>query len=194
MSYRRLVVAAGLALASLPATRASAQTTAQNDSAAKAAVRTSGLPLITSRSLKFTTDEASWVSLDVAPDGQTIVFDILGDLYTIPIAGDKATRITSGMGWDQQPRYSPDGSQIVFVSDRNGAKNVWIANADGTKPHIIRPRNKKRLVVIACSRPGVTRVNSAAPAVTAIPTIIQAYTRMIKLRCISSTTSAGCWL
>ena len=137
MSYRRLVVAAGLALASLPATRASAQTTAQNDSAAKAAVRTSGLPLITSRSLKFTTDEASWVSLDVAPDGQTIVFDILGDLYTIPIAGGKATRITSGMGWDQQPRYSPDGSQIVFVSDRNGAKNIWIANADGSKPHII---------------------------------------------------------
>ena len=71
------------------------------------------------------------------PNGQTIVFDILGDLYTIPIAGGKATRITSGMGWDQQPRYSPDGSQIVFVSDRNGAKNVWIANADGTKPHTI---------------------------------------------------------
>ena len=103
----------------------------------KAAGRTNGLPLITTRSLKFTTDEASWISLDVSPNGQTIVFDILGDLYTIPIAGGKATRITSGMGWDQQPRYSPDGSQIVFVSDRNGSKNVWIANADGTKPHII---------------------------------------------------------
>ena len=137
MNRLRLVVATGVALASVVAAPSSAQTTAQNDSAVKAAARTSGLPLITTRSLKFTTDEASWISLDVSPNGQTIVFDILGDLYTIPIAGGKATRITSGMGWDQQPRYSPDGSQIVFVSDRNGSKNIWIANADGTKPHII---------------------------------------------------------
>src|SRR5690349_1835072 len=137
MNRLRLLVATGLALASVLVARASAQTAAQNDSAVKAAAKTSGLPLIANRSLKFTTDEASWVSLDVSPNGQTIVFDILGDLYTIPIAGGKATRITSGAGWDQQPRYSPDGSQIVFVSDRNGSKNVWIANADGTKPHII---------------------------------------------------------
>jgi Tol biopolymer transport system component len=137
MNHLRLVLATGFTLASAALVQASAQTAAQNDSAAKAATRSNGLPLITSRSLKFTTDEASWISLDVSPDGQTIVFDILGDLYTIPIAGGKATRITSGMGWDQQPRYSPDGSQIVFVSDRNGSKNVWIANADGTKPHII---------------------------------------------------------
>ncbi|HUQ83118.1 MAG TPA: hypothetical protein VM076_18345, partial [Gemmatimonadaceae bacterium] len=137
MKHLPLLVATGLSLAPALAAPASAQTTVQNDSAVKAAARTSGLPLITSRSLKFTTDEASWVSLDVSPNGQTIVFDILGDLYTIPIAGGKATRITSGMGWDQQPRYSPDGSQIVFVSDRNGAKNVWIANADGSKTRII---------------------------------------------------------
>jgi hypothetical protein len=95
------------------------------------------LPLITTRALKFTTDEASWISLDVSPDGKTVAFDILGDLYTLPIAGGKATRVTSGAGWDQQPRYSPDGSQLVFVSDRNGAKNIWIANADGTKPKAI---------------------------------------------------------
>jgi len=114
-----------------------AQTTTQNDSAARAATRMSSLPLIPSRTLKFTTDEASWISLDVSPNGQTIVFDILGDLYTLPIAGGTATRITSGMGWDQQPRFSPDGSKIVFVSDRSGAKNVWIANADGTKPHAV---------------------------------------------------------
>src|SRR5690242_12813889 len=138
MKQLHLLVATGLCLAASALTApASAQTTAQNDSATKAAGKTNGLPLITSRSLKFTTDEASWISLDVSPNGQTIVFDILGDLYTIPIAGGKATRITSGMGWDQQPRYSPDGSKIVFVSDRNGSKNVWIANADGTRPHIV---------------------------------------------------------
>jgi Tol biopolymer transport system component len=114
-----------------------AQTPAQNDSLIKAAAKMSALPLSTPRALKFTTDEASWISLDVSPDGKTIAFDILGDLYTIPVAGGKATRITSGAGWDQQPRYSPDGKQIVFVSDRNGSKNIWIANADGSKAKII---------------------------------------------------------
>ena len=136
MKHVHLALATGLSFAATAAPLA-AQTATQNDSAIKAAARTQSLPLITSRTLKFTTDEASWISLDVSPNGQTIVFDILGDLYTIPIAGGKATRITSGMGWDQQPRYSPDGSKIAFVSDRNGSKNVWIANADGTKPHII---------------------------------------------------------
>ena len=124
-------------LALSAASQLGAQTAAQNDSAVRAATRSNSLPLITTRSLKFTTDEASWISLDVSPDGKTIAFDILGDLYTLPIAGGKATRITSGAGWDQQPRFSPDGSQIVFVSDRSGAKNVWIANADGTKPHAV---------------------------------------------------------
>ncbi|MBI3792939.1 MAG: PD40 domain-containing protein [Gemmatimonadetes bacterium] len=130
-SSRRLVgLATFLALAAAPS---SAQTPTQADSAARAATRTNGLPLIATRTLRFTTEEATWISLDVSPDGKTIVFDVLGDLYTIPITGGKATRITSGAGWDQQPRYSPDGTQIAFVSDRNGSKNVWIANADGTR-------------------------------------------------------------
>ncbi len=132
MTWTRLLVNA-LPLCVLVTAHAGAQTAAQNDSAIKAVARTSALPLITARSLTFTTDEATWVSLDVAPDGKTIVFDVLGDLYTLPIVGGTATRITSGTGWDQQPRFSPDGAQITFVSDRNGSKNVWIANADGTK-------------------------------------------------------------
>ncbi len=125
--------ARALSVVTLLAASLGAQTPAQSDSAVKAAARTSALPLITTRALTFTTDEATWVSLDVSPDGKTIVFDVLGDLYTLPIAGGKAARITSGMGWDQQPRYSPDGSQITFISDRNGAKNLWVANADGSK-------------------------------------------------------------
>ncbi len=132
MTLLRLFVST-LAIAMICGAPVAAQTPAQNDSAIKAAARTNALPLTTPRKLTFTTDEASWISLDVSPDGKTIAFDILGDLYTIPVTGGSATRITSGTGWDQQPRYSPDGSQIVFVSDRNGSKNVWIANADGTK-------------------------------------------------------------
>ncbi len=132
---RRLI--APLALALFIAAPLAAQSAAQNDSAVRAATRSRALPLITPRTLSFATDEASWISLDISPDAKTIVFDILGDLYTIPIAGGTATRITSGTGWDQQPRFSPDGKHIAFVSDRNGSKNVWIANTDGSAPRII---------------------------------------------------------
>lgn len=111
-----------------------AQTPAQNDSAAKATTGDNGLPLITTRTLRFTTDEGTWMSLDLSPDGGTIVFELLGDLYTIPVAGGDATRITQGQGYDMQPRFSPDGEKIVFVSDRDGSENVWIANADGSDP------------------------------------------------------------
>jgi hypothetical protein len=51
-----------------------AQTKAQNDKAAADAVKNKGLPLITERSLTFTTSEATWLSLDLSPDGKTIVF------------------------------------------------------------------------------------------------------------------------
>jgi len=123
------LLASSLALALAVESRLAAQTPAQNDSSIRAAARTSGLPLLTPRKLTFTTDDASWISLDVAPDGKTIAFDILGDLYTLPVTG--------GTGWDQQPRYSPDGKQIAFVSDRNGSKNIWIANADGSRVRIL---------------------------------------------------------
>src|SRR5687767_6362378 len=89
------------------------------------------LPLAAGRKVSFTTDKASWLSLDVSPDGRTIVFDLLGDLYTLPMAGGKATRLTSGMAYDAQPRFSPDGKKVVFVSDRSGGDNVWTLSLDG---------------------------------------------------------------
>ena len=88
-----------------------------------------GLPLKPERTIRFTTDVGSWLSL-VSPDGQTIVFDHLGDIYTMPIAGGKATPLTRGMAMDAQPRFSPDGKRVVFVSDRGGASNLWIMSLD----------------------------------------------------------------
>ena len=90
------------------------------------------LPLKPERKLQFTTHEGTWLSVDVSPDGETIVFDLLGDLYTIPIDGGEATRITSGLPFDSQPRFSPDGAWIAYISDASGADNLWIAHADGS--------------------------------------------------------------
>ena len=88
------------------------------------------LPLKTARTHTFTTSKGTWISLDVSPDGQTIVFDMLGDLYTMPIDGGKATALTTGLPYDAQPRFSPDGKHIVFVSDRSGGDNLWMMSLD----------------------------------------------------------------
>lgn len=90
------------------------------------------LPLKATRHIEFTTTEGTWLSLDVSPDGKTIVFDLVGDLYTIPVAGGEARKLTSGMGFSGQPAYSPDGRTIAYTSDRGGSENVWICDADGS--------------------------------------------------------------
>ena len=91
-----------------------------------------GLPLEPERWARFSTDEGTWISLDVSPDGETIVFDLLGDVYRMPITGGTATRLTAGLPHDMQPRFSPDGERIVFVSDASGDENVWMMAADGS--------------------------------------------------------------
>ena len=84
------------------------------------------LPLDPERTFSLDTDEGTWISVDVSPDGDTVVFDLLGDLYTMPLTGGEAVSLTEGMPYDNQPRYSPDGSEVVFVSDRDGSENLWL--------------------------------------------------------------------
>lgn len=95
------------------------------------------LPLQTTRDIEFDVSEGTWISLDVSPDGKTIVFELLGDLYKMDIAGGKARLVAGGLAFDSQPAYSPDGSEIAFVSDRSGNENLWVASADGAQPRQI---------------------------------------------------------
>jgi Tol biopolymer transport system component/imidazolonepropionase-like amidohydrolase len=84
------------------------------------------------KSIAFDTDEGTWMDLDVSPDGRQITFTLLGDIYLLPIGGGQARRITSGPAWDVQPRFSPDGREIAFTSDRGGGNNLWRMKADGS--------------------------------------------------------------
>jgi Tol biopolymer transport system component len=99
------------------------------------------LPLVPERRIEFDTDEGTWLSLDRSPDGRRIIFDLLGDLYVVDAAGGEARAITRGLGFDTQPAFSPDGSQIAFVSDRSGADNLWVAQPDGSDPRQISFRS-----------------------------------------------------
>ena len=86
------------------------------------------------KDIEFTTSEGTWMSLDVSPDGKTIVFDMLGDIYTMPITGGTATPLRKGLAWEVQPRFSPDGRKISFTSDAGGGDNIWVIDADGKNP------------------------------------------------------------
>jgi Tol biopolymer transport system component len=108
------------------------------------------LPLQPDRTVSFETDQATWLSLDVAPDGQMLVLEILGDLYLLPMQGGAAKPLTSGMAYDSQPKFSPDGDKVVFVSDRDGNENLWVVDLDGS--------NEKKLTK------GGRRVEFASPS------------------------------
>ncbi|MGE3396068.1 MAG: amidohydrolase family protein, partial [Sphingomonas sp.] len=84
------------------------------------------------RQVPIRTSEGTWMNVDVSPDGRTIAFDLLGDIYTMPIEGGTPRRITSGLAYDQQPRFSPDGNRIAFTSDRGGGDNIWVMGTDGS--------------------------------------------------------------
>ncbi|RED48167.1 amidohydrolase family protein [Seonamhaeicola aphaedonensis] len=83
------------------------------------------------KDLKLSTNEGTWMNIDVSPDGSQIAFDLLGDIYIMPIEGGKANILRKGLPFEVQPRFSPDGSKISFTSDAGGGDNIWTMDIDG---------------------------------------------------------------
>ncbi len=76
--------------------------------------------------------EGTWMNLTISPDGKTLVFDLLGDLYSLPLKGGEARPLTHSIAWEMQPQFSPDGKQLAFTSDAGGGDNIWVMDIDGT--------------------------------------------------------------
>ncbi|GIU27504.1 bifunctional TolB-family protein/amidohydrolase [Shewanella hafniensis] len=87
--------------------------------------------------VKIDVNEGTWMNLSVSPDGKHIVFDLLGDIYQIPVSGGEAKPLAQGIAWQMQPVYSPDGKHIAFTSDADGGDNIWIMDADGSNPRTV---------------------------------------------------------
>jgi imidazolonepropionase-like amidohydrolase/Tol biopolymer transport system component len=88
------------------------------------------LPLKPSRTIPLQTSEGTWTSVDISPDGKTILFDLMGDIYTVPVMGGEAKAVTTGIAFDARPRFSPDGKRILFISDRSGSDNLWYIDTE----------------------------------------------------------------
>ena len=91
------------------------------------------------------TDEGTWMNVDVSPDGTKITFDLLGDIYIMNANGGKATALRTGLPFEIQPRFSPDGKTISFTSDAGGGDNIWTMNVDGTDAKQITKENFRLL-------------------------------------------------
>ena len=85
------------------------------------------------KEVSFIVNEGTWMNVDVSPDGKEIVFDLLGDIYSIPVAGGEAKLLHGGHAFEVQPRFSPDGMKILFTSDAGGGDNIWVMNRDGSE-------------------------------------------------------------
>ncbi|MCC6479305.1 MAG: PD40 domain-containing protein [Sphingomonadaceae bacterium] len=127
-----LFSASGVALASLAFGAITASPALAQDKNEDAKWDVSAPPGLTVREIPISVDEGTWMNVDVSPDGRLIAFDMLGDIYTMPISGGTPTRIAEGLAYEMQPRFSPDGRRISFTSDRGGGDNIWVMNVDGS--------------------------------------------------------------
>ncbi|HEX7846913.1 MAG TPA: amidohydrolase family protein, partial [Chitinophagaceae bacterium] len=97
------------------------------------------------KEVSFTVKEGTWMNVDISPDGAEIVFDLLGDIYSIPVTGGEAKLLRGGLAFEVQPRFSPDGKKILFTSDAGGGDNAWVMNRDGSNAKQVTKENFRLL-------------------------------------------------
>ena len=67
-------------------------------------------------------------------NGTDVVFTYAGDLYRAPLSGGEAQRLTSHVGYEIFPHYSPDGKSIAFTGQYDGNTEVYLISSDGGEP------------------------------------------------------------
>lgn len=97
------------------------------------------------KTVSFTVDEGTWMNLDLSPDGKEIVFDLLGDIYSIPVTGGEAKLVRGGHSLELQPSFSPDGKKLLFTSDAAGGDNIWVMDRNGSNPTQVTKENFRLL-------------------------------------------------
>jgi len=70
----------------------------------------------------------------LSPDGKTLAFDYAGDIWTVPTTGGVARPLTQNPAKDSSPKFSPNGKEIAFVSDREGTPQIFVMPANGGSP------------------------------------------------------------
>ncbi len=100
------------------------------------------LPIKATRVISFTTSEGTYMNVDVSPDGNMLVFDLLGDLYSIPAAGGQAKQITRGLALHLRPIWSPDGKKIAYISDISGSFHLNVTDLRGRFHKVLGDENQ----------------------------------------------------
>nr|WP_136250508.1 amidohydrolase family protein [Ningiella ruwaisensis] len=95
--------------------------------------------------INISTDETTWSSLDITPDGKHFVFDMLGDIFIVDSEGGQAKALTQDFAWNIHPSVSPDGKKVAFISDRDGLSNAWVMHIDGSNLRQVT-NEKKNLI------------------------------------------------
>jgi len=88
---------------------------------------------------RLTPDSIRVGDYDLSPDGSVVVYQVMrgggvSDLEVVPIAGGAPRTLVAGTTQNREPKWSPDGTKVLFMSDRSGNRDVWVVDASGGEP------------------------------------------------------------